>query len=97
MPPLTELHLVFFLTKGICLRRWDEMGLFEREVALYRALQPRLRRMTFVTYGGAAAREYSGRLGGTTIVSNRVQLPFWLHVQLLERGYPFLWRGPAFF
>ncbi len=39
------------MTDGISLRIWEEAGMFEREVALYRRLRPYLRALTIVTYG----------------------------------------------
>ena len=45
--------------------------MFEREVALYRALRPGLRAVTLVTYGGAADLAFSDRLSGIGIICNR--------------------------
>ena len=45
------MHLTLFFTRGVSLRTWDEIGMFEREVALYCALQPHLGGIAFVTYG----------------------------------------------
>jgi len=64
-------HLVLFFTTGISLEKWDEIGMLDREVALYRNLQCRGIRVSFVTYGGAGDLVYSKRLPGIRILPNR--------------------------
>lgn len=64
-------RLVLFFTEGVSLRTWDETGTFEREVALYRRLQARGFRITFITYGDARDRDYAVRIPGITIRCNR--------------------------
>ena len=44
-------RLVLFFTSGVSLRTWDEVGMFEREVAIYRRLQKHGVELSFVTYG----------------------------------------------
>ena len=36
---MVDLRLVLFFTRGISLKTWGEIGMFEREVTLYRRLQ----------------------------------------------------------
>lgn len=67
-------HLVLFFTRGMSLKAWDDVGMFDREVALYRTLRPSLAGVTFVTYGGADDLDYAGRLDGIRIVCNRHDL-----------------------
>lgn len=44
--------LVLLFTEGVSLRTWSELGMIEREWALYRALAPHYSRIVLVTYGG---------------------------------------------
>jgi len=69
------LRLVLFFTRGVSLRLWDEIGMFEREVALYRWLRPQLGGIAFVTYGGAGDLDYAPRLPGIDILCNPQNLP----------------------
>lgn len=48
--------------------------MFEREVALYRAMSKHLRQITFVTYGDRRDRQFISRLGGIRILCNRWRL-----------------------
>lgn len=60
---VNRVRLALFFTRGVSLRTWDGIGLLDREVALYRKLAARLRRITFVTYGDRQDRTYHGRWG----------------------------------
>jgi glycosyltransferase involved in cell wall biosynthesis len=77
------LNLVLFFTRGVSLQTWDQVGMFEREVALYRLLQERGVRVTFVTYGGAADLQYNSRIPGIRVLYNRWRLPHRLYGWLL--------------
>ncbi|MDX2132022.1 MAG: glycosyltransferase family 4 protein [Planctomycetota bacterium] len=68
--------LVLVFTEGVSLRAWANLGMLEREWALYRALGPQYGRLVLVTYGGRDDRaalepeltpEESSKL---TVVSN---------------------------
>jgi hypothetical protein len=39
---LADARLILFFMRGVSLRTWDEVGMFDREVALYRLLRPHL-------------------------------------------------------
>lgn len=93
MKNLSTSRLILFFTRGVSLRTWDEGGMLEREVALYRALRPHLRRITFVTWGDARDLDYGDRLGGIDIICNRWRLPGRLYAAALARLCPLLWRG----
>ena len=43
---LANVRLVLFFTRGLSLRVWDQIGILEREAALYRRLAAALRRIT---------------------------------------------------
>lgn len=67
--------VALFFSPGVSLRAWDEMGLFEREVALYRSLQARGVDVAFVTYGDSHDLTYGDRLLGIKIMCNAIGLP----------------------
>jgi len=58
-----DIHLVFFLTRAVSLARWDEIGILEREIALYRLLSSRLGGLSIVTGGGAGELACQDRMG----------------------------------
>jgi glycosyltransferase involved in cell wall biosynthesis len=89
--------LVLFFTRGVSLKTWDTIGMFEREVALYRRLQEHGVQVGFVTYGDASDLAYAGRLPGIRILCNRWGLPERLYICLVSWLYPLLWPGPAVF
>ena len=71
--PLPGRLLVFF-TRGMSLKMWQQAGLLERELALYRAMRPRLSGLAFLTYGGMEERLFDGRLDGIRLLPNRWRL-----------------------
>ncbi|MBF0423932.1 MAG: hypothetical protein HQL73_13175, partial [Magnetococcales bacterium] len=97
MTHLSDLQLILFFTDGVSLSTWEKGGLFDREVALYLALRPHLRGITFVTYGDARDLDFAVRLGDIRIVCNRWRLNRRWYMRLL----PFLLhrnlRGPVIF
>jgi glycosyltransferase involved in cell wall biosynthesis len=74
------------MTRGMSLVAWERVGMFEREVALYRRLQGYGVSVTFVTYGDASDLAYANRLPGISIRCNRWGLPARLYVGMI----PFL-------
>jgi glycosyltransferase involved in cell wall biosynthesis len=88
-----NLRLVLFFTHGISLKIWDTIGSLEREIAVYRALRPKLRDVKFVTYGDARDLSYKKRLDGIGVVCNKWGLPKHLYIRLVSRVYPMVWRG----
>ncbi len=97
MPRLKDTSLVLFFTRGVSLKTWHDVGMVDREVALYRALRPHLRSIIFVTYGHVWDLRYADRVDGIPIVCNRWRLPQQWYVCLLSHVYPLLWRGPVVF
>lgn len=67
-------ELILLFTRGVSLRVWDRVGMFEREVELYRRLLPELSGIRFLTYGDGGERGYQERLGGIGIVPNEKRL-----------------------
>ena len=75
--------LALFFTRGVSLGTWDERGILDRELAVYRELAARGRPVTFVTYGDAADLRYRERLGGIRVLANERGLPLRAYWQLL--------------
>ncbi|MFB0546133.1 MAG: glycosyltransferase family 4 protein [Anaerolineae bacterium] len=94
---MTKTHLVLFFTKGVSLKTWDNVGMFEREVALYRRLQEHGVQVSFVTYGHASDQAYADRLPGMRILCNRWRLSASRYARLLPLLHaPYLWRAGVF-
>ena len=73
------MHLVLFFTGGNSLKTWDDVGMFDREVALYRRLQKNGYTISFVTYGGPSELIYENRIPGINILCNKWHLPIILY------------------
>ncbi len=83
------LTLALFFTRGVSLKRWDEVGNLSREIALYNELAPHLRRIYFFTYGSSDDLRYQDRLAGNIVVVPKLlPLPSLLYMLAL----PFLTR-----
>ena len=79
--------LALFFTRGVSLKRWDEVGNLSREIALYNELAPHLRRIYFFTYGSSDDLRYQDRLAGNIVVVPKLlPLPSLLYMLAL----PFL-------
>lgn len=75
---------LFFTTLGRSLESWDKLGMFEREVALYRFTAGSFDTVYFFTYGGAKDRSYAPRLpANVIIVPKPAVLPVMLYSFLL--------------
>lgn len=81
---MADVRLVLFFTRGISLHLWNHIGMFEREVALYRHLQEHGVQVTFVTYGDASDLKYAKRIPGIRILCNRWGLSAWLYERWLS-------------
>ncbi len=90
---MIDLRLVLFFTRGVSLKTWGDIGMLDREVALYRLIRPHVHNTTFVTYGGASDLHYTQQLDGISIICNRWNLPRWFYNLLISRVYPLSWRG----
>lgn len=92
-----NLQLVLFFTRGVSLRTWDQVGMFEREVAIYRRLQKHGVQVTFITYGDARDLSYADRIPGIRILCNH----WGLTAQCYKRWLPILhgwhlWRADVY-
>ena len=74
MDGMKKINMVLFFTQGTSLQKWDQIGVFDREVALYRGLKDIGIQVSFVTYGNATDLEFADRLSGIRILCNKWNL-----------------------
>ncbi len=55
---LKDKSLALFFTRGVSLRTWHDVGMLDREVALYNELSRYLKHIYFLTYGGKEELEF---------------------------------------
>lgn len=79
------MHLALFFTRGMSLSAWDDIGMLEREAALYRRLRQKGADISFVTYGDSRDLQYGERIPGVRILCNRLRLPNAVYTRLLPR------------
>ena len=75
MPGDSPVHLFVFMTQGMSLSAWRDLGMLEREMALYQALRPSLSGVTIVSYGGREEQGVVSTFPGIDVVSNSWNLP----------------------
>jgi len=69
---LKEKSLALFFTAGVSLQTWHDIGMIDREVAIYNELAKYLKHIYFFTYGGRDDLEFSGYLADNiTIVPKK--------------------------
>jgi glycosyltransferase involved in cell wall biosynthesis len=83
------MRIALFFTKNVSLQTWKQAGMFEREIALYMALQTQGHEICFVTYGGASELELSKKVAGIKIFCNKWRLP----ASWFAKGVPLLLPG----
>lgn len=62
------MNLVLFFSYGASLQYWQETGLFEREILLYKKLEDKGVHITFLTYGDENDFKFSDRLGSIQVL-----------------------------
>ncbi len=77
------IRLVLFFTEGVAMKTWAEVGMFDREVALYKALVEKGVEVVFVSYGDRSDLNYSARILGIRIICNKWGLPPKWYVRIL--------------
>jgi glycosyltransferase involved in cell wall biosynthesis len=80
------MHLTLFFTHKGSLKTWDSVGMFDREVALYRKYFEKGVNVSFITYGRKDHQLFAKRLPGIEILCNELNLPTNLYTRLI----PFL-------
>ena len=70
-----KLELAVVLPEGGSLRLWEESGVFDRQVALYRYWQEAGLQISLVSFGGREEYDYKPLLPGMKILPNWIGLP----------------------
>lgn len=77
------MHLTLFFTHKTSLERWNSIGMFDREVALYRKYQNKGVEISFITYGKNDHVLFGDRLPGIEILCNGKNLPTKLYKTMI--------------
>ena len=84
---------MLYFTGGMSLEIWNDVGILDRELAIYKSLEPHLRGITLATYGSTLEKSFGPRLGGMKIICNRWRLPQRVYAGTLSHIYPAAWRN----
>lgn len=69
------MNIFLFFTYGVSLKTWDETGLLDREILLYKELIEKGLKVSFITYGDESDYQYQSKLGDIEII------PFYAYVK----------------
>lgn len=94
---MTGTQLFLFMTEGMSLACWRDLGMLERELALYRRLAPQLAGVIIVSYGGREDSRIIREFSGIQVICNHWGLPLRFYRRLLPRLVAKSVRGPALF
>lgn len=88
MDTLRSKTIALFFTKGMSLKKWDDLGMLERELLLYKELANHFDKIYFFTYGDNSEMEYQKYLpDNIKIFPNKSKLPLKLYSLLLPFFY----------
>ncbi|MEW6417127.1 MAG: glycosyltransferase family 4 protein [Nitrospirota bacterium] len=62
------MNLILFFTYGVSLRTWDETGLIDREILIYKKLLEKGIKVSFITYDDESDYQYQDKLGDIEII-----------------------------
>ncbi len=82
------MKLTLFFTEGVSLQTWNEVGMLDRELAIYKALQKRGVKVGFVTYGNSRDLQFASRLPGIALRANDLGLPISKYKRALQTEPP---------
>lgn len=77
------MHLTLFFTHRASLKTWDSVGMFDREVAIYRKYIEKGVKVSFITYGHKDHQLFAGRIPDIKILCNEHKLPANLYTRLI--------------
>ena len=78
------MKLILFFTRGVSLQTWNEIGMFEREVALYKSLGNQGVDVQFITYGKREDLHLASRIGKISLRCNTWNMPINWYERILE-------------
>ncbi len=79
------MNLTLVLGYDATLEKMDELGMFDREMALYRRLQDRGVKIRILSYGGQEELDYADRIKGMGILCNRANLPLRTYIRRIHQ------------
>ncbi len=82
------MKLTLFFTQGVSLQTWSEVGMLDRELALYKALQKKDVELSFVTYGDNRDLQFAPQLSGIFIQVNSSGMSISRYEQNLQSSPP---------
>jgi len=71
MSNMKSIRLVLFFSKDVSLKDWDVIGMFDREVEIYKRLCYLGVSISFITYGDSDDLAYQSRIKGINILCNK--------------------------
>jgi len=80
-----SLNLTVVLGYESTLAKLDEIGMFDREMALLRRLQDRGVKIRILSYGGKEELDYADRIAGMGILCNRANLPQQTYIRRIHQ------------
>ena len=78
----TMMRLCVVLTEGMSFKLWDEYGLLNREISLYKKLLNYGVQTTFISFGKSEEFKYKELLSEFDIIFNNWNLPNFIYVKL---------------
>jgi glycosyltransferase involved in cell wall biosynthesis len=88
MKQMDNITLTLFFTKRIGLKTWENMGILDRELALYKKLLLHLK-VNMVTYGGSKDKAYARAIDPIKILAVKWRNPAFITIfQLFLKYYP---------
>ena len=85
-----QIQLTLFFTKGVSLKTWEDVGMLDREIALYQRLAQLGVSVQFFTYGKSQDKVIAESVKGIDVHFNRFGLPQNIHARLM----PYLLKTP---
>jgi len=80
--------LSLFFTKHVSLKTWADIGIIDRELALYKKLSIHLKKINLITYGGRKDKIYSDLLGDINALPLVWRFRAFTILNLLLKYYP---------
>lgn len=71
MIQLKKKKLILFFTFGVSLKIWNDVGILDREIEIYKKLSRYLRRIYFLDYGSESELNFLKRLGDVKLLHNK--------------------------
>ena len=90
-----QAHLFLFMTEGMSLAKWRDLGMLRREMAFYEKLRPHLAAVTIVSYGDREDATVVSAFPGIDVLCNRWGLPQGIYRRLLPGLLRRAQRGAA--